>query len=272
MMSLTALPACSASGKSATSVRTASGLRSNRTMISVTTPTVPSEPTITARRSGPTWSNESPPTVTTLPSAHTIVSPRTWLVVKPYFRQCAPPEFSATLPADRADDLARRVGCVVQVVGGHRGGDAEVGHPRLDDRALVLRVDGEDRAHPGQPDDDPVGDGQRTAGQAGPRTAGDERDPFPGADPHDRRNLLRARRQHHQRGNHPETGQPVAFIGAKLRRFRDETACADQPADLSADFLGDPPGGLLGHQVEIRRHGHRPLNPAVGTPAACEPS
>ena len=98
MMSLTALPACSASGKSATSVRIASGLRSNRTVISVTMPTVPSEPTTSARRSGPTWSNESPPRVTTLPSAHTIVSPRTWLVVKPYFRQCAPPEFSATLP------------------------------------------------------------------------------------------------------------------------------------------------------------------------------
>ena len=32
------------------------------------------------------------------PSAVTKSAPRTWLVVKPYFRQCAPPEFSATLP------------------------------------------------------------------------------------------------------------------------------------------------------------------------------
>ena len=32
------------------------------------------------------------------PSARTTVSASTWLVVKPYFRQWAPPEFSATLP------------------------------------------------------------------------------------------------------------------------------------------------------------------------------
>jgi hypothetical protein len=32
------------------------------------------------------------------PSGVTSSSPVTWLVVKPYFRQCAPPEFSATLP------------------------------------------------------------------------------------------------------------------------------------------------------------------------------
>ena len=165
------------------------------------------------------------------------------------------------VPSDRADDLARRVGSVVQLVGSHRRGYAEVGHARLDDRALVLRVDGEDLPHPGQPNDDPVGDGQRTAGQTGACTAGDERNPFAGADAHDRRDLLGARRQHNQRRNHPEAGQPVAFIGAKLSRFRDEAAFADQPGDLSAYLRGDPPGGLLGDQVEIGRcHGHRPLN------------
>jgi hypothetical protein len=97
-MSLTALPARSASGKSATRVRTASGRRSSRTVTSVTIPSVPSEPRTTARRSGPTWSAESPPRVTTSPSGVTKVSAETWLVVNPYFRQCAPPEFSATLP------------------------------------------------------------------------------------------------------------------------------------------------------------------------------
>ena len=175
--------------------------------------------------------------------------------------------------ADRADDLAGRVGSEVQVVRGR---------PRRRCRALVTPgwttarwfcdVDGQDRAHPGQPDDDPVGDGQRTAGQARPRTAGDERDPFAGADPHDRRDLLRGRRQHHQRRNHAVTGQPVAFIGAKLRRFGDDAACADQPADLSADLPGDPPGGLLGHQVEIRRHGHRPPQSSSRYTGSVQPS
>ena len=32
------------------------------------------------------------------PSAVTNVAAKTWCVVNPYFRQCAPPEFSATLP------------------------------------------------------------------------------------------------------------------------------------------------------------------------------
>lgn len=32
------------------------------------------------------------------PSGVTISAASTWLTVKPYLRQCAPPEFSATLP------------------------------------------------------------------------------------------------------------------------------------------------------------------------------
>ena len=40
----------------------------------------------------------APPSATTSPSGVTSSTPVTWLVVKPYFRQCAPPEFSATLP------------------------------------------------------------------------------------------------------------------------------------------------------------------------------
>ena len=67
-------------------------------MTSVTIPSVPSEPITTPISPGPTGSREFPPSRTTLPSAATNVSPSTWLVVKPYFRQCAPPEFSATLP------------------------------------------------------------------------------------------------------------------------------------------------------------------------------
>ena len=33
-----------------------------------------------------------------MPSGSTTSSPSTWVTVKPYLRQCAPPEFSATLP------------------------------------------------------------------------------------------------------------------------------------------------------------------------------
>ena len=39
-----------------------------------------------------------PPIETVSPSGVTTSSPVTWFVVKPYLRQWAPPEFSATLP------------------------------------------------------------------------------------------------------------------------------------------------------------------------------
>ena len=67
-------------------------------MISVAIPSVPSEPTNAPSRSGPGDSNEAPPRRTSSPSGSTTASPVTWLTVKPYLRQCAPPEFSATLP------------------------------------------------------------------------------------------------------------------------------------------------------------------------------
>ena len=67
-------------------------------MISVAIPSVPSEPTNAPSRSGPGDSRAKPPSRTTSPSGSTATRPVTWLVVKPYFRQCAPPEFSATFP------------------------------------------------------------------------------------------------------------------------------------------------------------------------------
>ncbi len=97
-MSETTSPAAAIDGKSASSVRTLSGVRSSRTVIDVVMPSVPSEPRNTPRRSGPACSPVSEPRVTTEPSGSTTSQDSTWLVVNPYLRQCAPPEFSATLP------------------------------------------------------------------------------------------------------------------------------------------------------------------------------
>ena len=91
----TATPASSVWPKPASSVRTASGARSTRSVSAVAIPSVPSEPTNTPSRSGPSSHTDS---VTCSPSARTTSAASTWLTVKPYFRQCAPPEFSATLP------------------------------------------------------------------------------------------------------------------------------------------------------------------------------
>jgi hypothetical protein len=61
----------------------------------VAMPSVPSEPTNAPSRSGPSSQTESS---TSSPSGNTTSAASTWFDVKPYFKQCAPPEFSATLP------------------------------------------------------------------------------------------------------------------------------------------------------------------------------
>ena len=67
------------------------------TVTSVTTPSMPSEPMNTDSRSRPGASGASEPSSTTSPSMVTTRA-RTLCTVRPYFRQCTPPEFSATLP------------------------------------------------------------------------------------------------------------------------------------------------------------------------------
>ena len=98
MMRETASPPSSVEGKVAKKVRVASGLRRSRSVTSVTMPSMPSLPTSAASRSWPGASSAGPPMSTTLPSCRTRRAPSTWFTVKPYLRQWAPPEFSATFP------------------------------------------------------------------------------------------------------------------------------------------------------------------------------
>ena len=99
MMSLTQAPATSFASNPISTGRAPSGLRNIRRVASVTTPNWPSEPQITPSRSSPGASRWAPPISATVPSIITSVTPSRLLVVTPYFRQCAPPEFIAILPA-----------------------------------------------------------------------------------------------------------------------------------------------------------------------------
>ena len=98
VMLRTASPAASIEGKSASSTATLAGVRSSRRVMAVAMPRVPSLPMNTPRRSRPGISGSSPPRVAIEPSGSTTSIASTWLLVTPYFRQCTPPEFSATLP------------------------------------------------------------------------------------------------------------------------------------------------------------------------------
>ena len=92
------LPRRVGESKAASSVCTASGLRIKRSVISVAMPSVPSEPTKHAGQVVAGAIDGVAAQVHHLAIGQHHPRPSTWLTVKPYLRQCAPPEFSATLP------------------------------------------------------------------------------------------------------------------------------------------------------------------------------
>jgi len=98
MICVTALPAASTLAKLAMTTCAQAGEGISLTVISVTTPSMPSEPTNTDSRSRPGASGASEPSSTISPSMVTTRTRSTLCTVSPYLRQCTPPEFSATLP------------------------------------------------------------------------------------------------------------------------------------------------------------------------------
>ncbi len=99
MMADTVSPASSTESKPNSTGCAPSAARRMRTVASVTMPSCPSDPTTRPSRSSPPASMCWPPMSTTVPSTSTMRTPSTLLVVTPYFRQWAPPEFIAMLPA-----------------------------------------------------------------------------------------------------------------------------------------------------------------------------
>ena len=98
MIAATALPADSTSPKLAMMQRASGGFGISLTVTSTMTASMPSLPVRTASRSRPGTSGAAEPNSTASPA---IVKPRTFSTlcsVRPYLRQCTPPEFSATLP------------------------------------------------------------------------------------------------------------------------------------------------------------------------------
>ncbi|MNO04266.1 hypothetical protein D3C81_2252470 [compost metagenome] len=68
------------------------------TVTSVMIPSMPSEPVNRASRSKPGESRASLPRVMRSPSTVRMSTLSRLCTVRPYFRQCTPPAFSATLP------------------------------------------------------------------------------------------------------------------------------------------------------------------------------
>ena len=94
----TALPPVTTSSNEAMMTRADCGFGTSLTVTSVTMPSMPSEPMKTASRSRPGASSASPPSSMISPSMVATRTRSTLCTVRPYLRQCTPPEFSATLP------------------------------------------------------------------------------------------------------------------------------------------------------------------------------
>ena len=103
---------------------------------------------------------------------------------EPVLEAVRPARVLGDVAADRADLLARRVGRVVEALGGDGAGDLEVRHAGLDDDARALEIDLEHAVEPRERDDDAVGDRQRPAGEPRSGAAGDERHPVRVANRH----------------------------------------------------------------------------------------
>ena len=94
----TALPPFSISSKLAMITFASCGLGTSLTVTSVTTASMPSLPIKTENKSRPGLSGAKPPNSTTSPEIKTALILKILWIVKPYLRQCTPPEFSLTLP------------------------------------------------------------------------------------------------------------------------------------------------------------------------------
>ena len=180
------------------------------------------------------------PSQVSSPAGVTICSPVTWCTVKPCLRQCAPPEFSATLPPTEQITWLDGSGRVEVAVRPGRGAHRQVGDAGLHDGPLADRVDRDDPAHPRGDDQHAVGARQRAAGQAGARAAGHERHPGPGALGDHRRDLLGRLRQHDQarappgarsaRRIHRCAARPDRSPPRRARRSRSSGAPAPRPS------------------------------------------
>ena len=96
--SATALPASRTVLKLAMMQRAIPGFGVNLTVTSSVMASIPSEPTTKGRVSSPGESKVSEPNVMGSPFIKNPLTLSTLCKVSPYFKQCTPPEFSATLP------------------------------------------------------------------------------------------------------------------------------------------------------------------------------
>ena len=154
--------------------------------------------------------------------------------------------------ADRAGDLARRVGRIVEARLRDRIRDAEVGHARLRDHAAVLEVDLEDPVELAEPQHDPVGERQSAARERGAGAARHDLDPLGIAQAQDLGHLRGGLGQHDRHRHRAVGREAIALIGAQLVLGRDHPLARHDLPQAQHDLRA------LGERRRVGlRHAHR---------------
>ena len=217
----TASPAASVDVNAARCVVTASGLRRMRSVISVAIPSVPSEPMNAPSRSGPSGIERLAAELDDLAVGEHDGQAGDVVDREAVLEAVGAARVLGHVAADRADLLARGVGRVEEAVRRDGARHVEVRDPRLDHDPLRREIDLEDAVHPRERDDDPIGDREGAAGEAGAGAARDERDALAGADADDRPHLGGRAGEDDELGRGAPAREPVAVVDAELLGLRD---------------------------------------------------
>ncbi len=174
---------------------------------------------------------------------------------EPVFQAMHAARVLGDIAADRAGDLARRIGRVVEAGMLNRVSDAEIGDARLDDGAAIGEIDVEDAVELAETEEHAVGERQGAAGQRGAGAARHDLDAFLLAIAQDARNLIGGLGEDDDHRRLAIGGQAVAFIGAALRLGNDDALAGDDAAQVLGDLrpAGDDACVGLGHA-----HGRSP--------------
>ena len=161
---------------------------------------------------------------------------------------------------DRAGDLARRIGRIIEPQTLHGVGDAEIGHAGLGDDAAVGHIDVEDLVELAHAEKNAVGERQRAARKRRSGAAWDDLDLVRQAIAHDLDDLRRRLRKHGDHGRLPISGKPVAFEGAQFLLMVDDALAGDEAPERLDNLGAAAKDGAIGF-----RHGDHGAPPAAKT-------
>ena len=139
------------------------------------------------------------------------------------------------IASDRAGDLRRRVGRVVETGMRHRLADGEVGHAGFGHHDAVVEIDLADALEFAEAEQHAVGKWQRATGQRGAGAARHHLDALLKAIFQHFRDLLGGVRQHHDHRRLTVRGQGVGLVGQHLGRAVDDALARHDRAQRRHD-------------------------------------